>query len=342
MINTPGLERKVDSRLHPVIRTSADLDRFLAIDPAPLFIEISDHLDGFDINLRNKILCQIDQHADRNNLVITVLYHQIYDDCIKQIYKNLNFKYHPCRPTQFYTYFTDYTIHPEQNFQHFICSFNGGGPVSRNLFTAALHRRGWFDFAVCSKNFKTTADTIDGNIFDFVGDRARVYRKFFIGPDSDNFAQTIHGFNHNHPHSHDLNVIELGKKITRSFVQVVTETIGTSYCPFVTEKFLYAIVNRSLFVTYAQPGWHEHVERYFGFRKYTKIFDYQFDSIVNPVERVTALLDMLSKFSNLDRDDWNDLYNIERDTVEFNYDHYFSGNYLKQLCSHPDYIGELT
>jgi hypothetical protein len=269
-------------------------------------------------------------------LTLTVLYHQIYDDCIKQKYKNLCFKYHPSRPTQFYTYFTDYTIHPEQSFQHFICCLNGNGHVSRILLTAALHRRGWFDHDVCSKNFETTIDTIDGSIFDFMNDRASVYRKFFIGPDSERFAQTINGFNLK-PHAHDINVIELGTKITKAFTQVISETLATSYYPFVTEKFLYAVVNRALFVTYGQPGWHAHVEKYFGFRNYNKIFDYQFDSILNPVERVVALLDMLSKFSNLGHDDWHDLYYIERDTIEFNYDHYFSGNYLKQLCRHSDY-----
>jgi hypothetical protein len=340
MIRVPGLEHRADSRLHPVIRVFDDLEQFLAIRPVPNFVEVSDHINGFDITLRNEILYCINQHAEQHNMTVTVLYHQIYDDVIKQIYKNLCFKYHPCRPTQFYTYFTNYKIHPEQNFQHFLCSFNGGGHVSRGLLTFALQRRGWFDTEVCSKNFQTSVDTVDGNIENLVGSQARFYRKFFIGPDSEIFAKTINGFNHVHPHAHDLNVVDLGPKITASFMQLVTETIGTSYCPFVTEKFLYPIVNRTLFLTYAQPGWHTHIERYFGFRKYDKIFDYRFDSIINPVERVIALLDMLSKFSNLGRDDWHDLHQMESDTVEFNYQHYFSGDYMKQLCLHPDYYDE--
>ena len=42
-------------------------------------------------------------------------------------------------------------------------------------------------------------------------------------------------------------------------------------------------------------------------------------------------MSMVSKFSNLSIADWHDLYLIEQDTIEYNYEHYFSGNYLKIL-----------
>jgi uncharacterized membrane protein len=111
----------------------------------------------------------------------------------------------------------------------------------------------------------------------------------------------------------------------------VSESMATSYYPFVSEKFLYSIVTRGLFVAYAQPGWHAHIKKYYGFKSYTKLFDYRFDSIQNPVERLVELMSMISKFSVLSTDDWKDIYRIESDTVEFNYNHYFSGDYLKHL-----------
>jgi len=40
---------------------------------------------------------------------------------------------------------------------------------------------------------------------------------------------------------------------------------------------------------------------------------------------------MISKFKNLSVDDWRDLYLLEQDTIEYNYDHYFSKKYLKKL-----------
>jgi hypothetical protein len=82
-------------------------------------------------------------------------------------------------------------------------------------------------------------------------------------------------------------------------------------------------------LTYAQPGWHDYVEKYYGFKKYTKLFDYQFDTIQNPVIRLLELASMISKFSLLSVEDWQDLYLLEHDTIEYNYDHYFSKNYLK-------------
>ena len=112
--------------------------------------------------------------------------------------------------------------------------------------------------------------------------------------------------------------------------------MATSYQPFVTEKFLYSIVTRGLFLSYAQPGWHAHIEKYYGFKLYTKLFDYKFDSITNPVERLVELMTMVGKFSHLTPHEWHDLYLLEQDNIEFNYDHYFSKNYLNELKKYED------
>jgi hypothetical protein len=91
------------------------------------------------------------------------------------------------------------------------------------------------------------------------------------------------------------------------------------------------VVTRGLFLAYAQPGWHDQVEKHYGFKRYTKLFDYHFDSIQNPVERLVELMTMISKFSVLSKSDWHDLHLIEQDTIEYNHYHYSSGNYLKML-----------
>ena len=131
---------------------------------------------------------------------------------------------------------------------------------------------------------------------------------------------------------HSNNIYNLENKITQSFLHIVSETMPTSYYPFVTEKFLYSIVTRGLFLAYAQPGWHQHLEKYYGFKRYTKLFDYRFDSIQNPVIRLVELMSMISKFSVLSSDEWRDLYLLEQDTIEYNYNHYFSQDYLKCLA----------
>jgi hypothetical protein len=173
-------------------------------------------------------------------------------------------------------------------------------------------------------------DKLDGHIADYVSDQDNFYRKFFIANNSDVFFNTINSFGHVQ-FNHRQNIYNLESKLTESFLHIVSETMATSYCPFVTEKFLYSIVTRGLFLAYAQPGWHDHVEKYYGFKRYTKLFDYRFDAIQNPVERLIELMSMISKFSMLSITDWTDLYLLEQETIEYNYNHFFSGDYLKLL-----------
>jgi hypothetical protein len=42
---------------------------------------------------------------------------------------------------------------------------------------------------------------------------------------------------------------------------------------------------------------------------------------------------MLSKFEKLSKADKHDLYLLENDTIEFNYNHYYSGDCMKQLTA---------
>ena len=55
------------------------------------------------------------------------------------------------------------------------------------------------------------------------------------------------------------------------------------------------------------------------------------DQIKNPVIRLVDLLSMLTKFEKLSKLDWHDLYLLEQDTLEYNYDWYRSRKYLEQL-----------
>jgi hypothetical protein len=225
---------------------------------------------------------------------------------------------------------TKYNTHPEIDFKNFVCSFNGSAHVSRKLLTAILQRFGYYNTEYCSKNFTFSVGMLDGHIADYVSDQNNFYRKFFIDNNSDVFFNTINSFGHVQ-YNHEKNIYNLESKLTQSFLHIVSETMATSYVPFVTEKFLYSVVTRGLFLAYAQPEWHDHVEKYYGFKKYTKLFDYRFDAIQNPIERLVELMCMISKFSKLSCHEWHDLYLLEQETIEYNYDHYFSGDYLKSL-----------
>lgn len=292
---------------------------------------ISDHLNGFDIDYRSSVLEQIiDIARDKNINQIVTAY--ILDDKIQLRYPDIHFSFNLSNVGGYgwERMHKRYTQHPPINYNNFICSFNGSDHVSRKLLVAILERFGYFTTNYCSKNFVFTRDKLDGHIVDYVGDQYNFYCKFFIADDSDAFFDTVNSFGHIR-FEHANNIYNLENKLTESFLHVVSETMATSSVPFVTEKFLYSVVTRGLFLAYAQPGWHDHVEKHYGFKRYTKLFDYHFDSIQNPVERLVELMTMISKFSVLSSADWKDLYQLETDTIEYNHAHYFSGDYLKYL-----------
>ena len=296
---------------------------------------IHDHLGGFNCNYFSLGLADIVTYADELKIKnIATAY--IFDDKIKKQYPDITFRYvQSLVGGMGWETLTKYNIHPEINFKNFVCSFNGSAHVSRKLLTAILQRFGYFNTEYCSKNFVFSEDKLDGHITNYVSDRSNFYHKFFIANNSDVFFNTIYSFGHVR-FNHRKNIYNLENKLSKSFLHIVSETMATSYYPFVTEKFLYSIVTRGLFLAYAQPGWHDHVEKYYGFKRYTKLFDYRFDAIQNPVERVVELVTMISKFSNLSTADWHDLYLIEQDTIEYNYNHYFSKQYLECLKTYGD------
>jgi len=290
---------------------------------------IYDHLGGFDCNLSSHVLEQAISLA-RNNSITNVHTGYVFDETIRRLYPEIKFQYkNYLMGGPGWEQLLKYHIHPELDFKNFLCSFNGGDHVSRKLLVAHLHKLGWFNNNYSSKNFSFSKDTLDGHIIDFTGDKSRFYLKFFVDKQTDFFDQII-SFEYTQVKHYD-NVKHLEYKITQSFIHLVSETMATSYYPFITEKFLYSIVTRGLFLSWAQPLWHDHLEKFFGFKKYENLFDYSFDQILNPVDRLLALTSMISKFSSLSPDDWMDLYLLESDTIEYNYEHYFSKNYLKHL-----------
>ena len=295
----------------------------------PSEIRLLDHLNGFDVDCKNQIFDHIQSASKKNTKIIC---NYILDDTVKQNYDNLEFEFTLYTPI--WDSLCKYSPNTVINFKNFLCSFNGSDHLSRQFLTSALHKFKYFNFDYCSKNFVAGRDRVDGNLQLFCDSKKEsFYRKFIIDDSADatEFYNNTVGFDYS-PNDHVYNIQQLEQKLINSFVNVVSETLGTSYYPFVTEKFLYSVVTKGLFVTYGQPGWHEHVEKYYGFKRYTKLFDYRFDAIANPIERLIELISMLSKFSKLSRLGWHDLYLLEKDTIEFNYNHYYSKNYLMHLA----------
>jgi hypothetical protein len=305
----------------------SDYDNFL-LDNTVSKVILHDHLGGFDQNLKSPVLDRLASQSDGRTLIVESEY--IFDQRVKKNYPNFDFVFSLPLHNQLLDNLKGYTIHPELTFKNFLCSFNGTSHVGRKLLVSGLEKFGLFNPTYSSKNFVFTKDIISGHIKDYLeGIDQTLYDKFFI-PDNEIFCDTIYSFGHER-FNHKKNIYTLEKQLTESFVHVVSDTMSTSYYPFYGEKFLYSVVTRGLFVAYAHPNWHQHLEMYYGFKKYNNIFNYNFDSISNPVKRLLELITMILKFNKLSSDDWRDLYLLELDTIEYNYDHYFSNGYLKHL-----------
>jgi hypothetical protein len=324
---------------------------FNDVESLPQDIALIDNLNsGFDSNYKNIVLDHLNSYAATVNKKFNVGSLQPMPEQVRKNYPYLEFKFTGGLTLMFDEFgsINDFDV-PNPDFKNFIASFNAVDHIGRKLLVSILNKLGWYDPNYCSKLFSFTVEELDGHIADFTKDKERFYQKFFIPDTKDlNFLSSINHFEY--PSRESLNLLgsqvradiifglrtQIIPKLDKSFIHLVSETDATSYVPFVTEKFAISVVAKSLFVGYAQPGWHEQLVKYYGFKLYTNLFDYSFDSILNPVERLVALTSMISKFSKLSTHDWHDLYLMEKDTIDYNYNHFFEKKYLNNLQQYID------
>jgi hypothetical protein len=305
-----------------------DYDSFV-LDEKTSRVTISDHLGGFDSNLRSPMLDKVSAMVG-NGRRLQVCTEYILDQKAKDQYPNLDLRLALDWHRKCLDQFHDYKTHPTVDYKNFVCSFNGTEHMSRKFLVSILQKMGWFDPAYASKNFTWTVDELDGNIEKFVGDRERLFRKFFISDDSQEFFSKVITFDYDR-FNHGSNIYSLQNRIAQSFVHIVSESLSTSYQSYHGEKALYSVVTRGLFLSYGQPRFHQKLQECYGFKKYDRLFDYRFDTIENPIERLVELISMIAKYSKLNHLEWHDLYLMEKDTVDYNYDHYFSKDYVRCL-----------
>lgn len=309
---------------------SADYSALFALQQAPREVHLRDHIMGFDQDLKNPCL----DHISRITTDVThVWWHVIKDPRIQRNYPNIVF--HGCDSSarMWKQQLSKYQVRrPNIHFENFVSSFNGSPQLGRQLLVSALHKRKIFNEKSCSKNFTLQADSLDANILDLSGDRPWLLKLFSFDRD---FLMQVVSFGYDqYRFDHGNNASNVAPIIQTSFINLVSEGYSTSYCAFFTEKFLYAVVNQSLFVAWAQPQWHFQLMHVFGFKLYDKIFDYNFDWQQQPLPRLATLLDMVCRYQNFSVLDWHDLYLLEQDSIQFNYQHFISGDFLRCFQRH--------
>lgn len=280
----------------------------------------------FDVPLLDEIV-----NFCRQKRIENIFTMHVFSDEIRKKYPDINFFYEEKHITgDGWKNLKQMNTHCPKKIKNFICSFNGSEEVGRQFFVSILEKTQMFNPCYCSKNFSTNKDTVDGNV-SLLSNNPDLHRKFIVlDKDKEKFYNKIISFNYNQ-YNHYENTIQLQSKIAESFLNLVCESYATGNLVAITEKCLHSIVCRGLFLCYAQKNWHKTFKDCYGFRNYTKIFNYNFDTVENPVDRLIELMSMVQKFANLSPNDWNDLYEMQKDDIEHNHEHYFSNSYIDSI-----------
>ena len=296
-------------------------------------VRLQDNLGGFDSDFENLLL----RSFDNLNQPITIYSEYILDHAVKNRYPNLDIKFDAELMIQqnHHRALADYAKFQLHNpldttKVNFLCCFNQSKYQGREWLVSWLHELGWFDHDFCSKHFEIfhPPQEVQYLYLKYVGDN---YNQLHKKISRNQFSKTIIKFGSNiQRHTHADNLTVLSSQHAKSFVNLVAETDPAHMIPFPTEKFLFPIVNKTLWVAYAQPLYHEFVASKMGFRRYS-CFDYGFDHELDHVERLGKLTAMLNKFSSMATDAWQEIYNQEKETIEFNFEHVASGAFMTHL-----------
>lgn len=270
--------------------------------------QLDDHLLGFDSQGYNKLISSIDPAEIHTEYVLP--------DWVKKNYPQHTFKFnaelmiknnHLMQAIEFDNPTSLLT------FNNFLCCFNRSHHPGREWVAKELFRRNLFDPKFCSKGFVIPQQKFDASIHNFLK------------------QITIHGISS----QVDVksNLFELSPLISSSFINLVSETVPESYVPFPTEKFLFPVLNKRLWISYAQPRYHEFLTDVLGFQLYDAFFDYSFDKIKDPQQRLISMLDEIEPYSKLSNSAWRSIYKALEPVIEHNYHWAKTGQFIDRLRS---------
>lgn len=114
----------------------------------------------------------------------------------------------------------------------------------------------------------------------------------------------------------DSNSTPPDRRYFESLLDIVLET--TTDTIFITEKTLRPLVYEKPFIVFAAPGFHMFLEE-IGFKLYSELFDYSFDSIDNDQLRAEVILEQVRKLQNTGS--YEQIYRKVADKLVYNYLH---------------------
>ena len=287
---------------------------------------LEDHLSGFDNNYQNAALLHI---ADQS-----VYTEYLLPDEIKLQYRaNVYFSAWLMIKNNSLTQFLKLAKPVTGNRTNFLCSFNKTGDPYRKKFIMALIAAGLFDAKYCSRNFDINDNdwlvffkTLPGYVLDPNINLQQVGRQLH---EITCFSQElVNG------QIQEMN-LSFAPKILDSFITAVCEPVSQSYVPFPTEKFCFPIVNKSLWLSYAQPGYHKFLHEKFGIQRYQGI-NYGFDEEPDPAKRLVLYIDELLRLKKLSQDEKVEIYQSNQSRIDQNFDIVTSGRMIYNIWQHDE------
>ena len=277
---------------------------------------LADTLYGFDSNYRSPVLDLVD-----SGIVYT---EYILPQQVKKQYPNLELIFDAALMIE-NNHFEKCRLHikdpPPKTWTNFVSTFNKSYANTKRNFLLVLYANGWFNPEYCSKFFE-----ID------INDAENYFHQLSKNPPAGllNFCQGIWKFDTTSKIDVIFDLDMLSSKIQQSFIHVVTETMGESSVPFPTEKLLFPIMNKTIWIAYTPMGYHRHVEEHMGFKRYKGI-DYSFDFISDSSERLMAIEQILSKLSQMSCQEQQEFYDLNQNIIEYNYQLISSGKFIENL-----------
>ena len=115
-----------------------------------------------------------------------------------------------------------------------------------------------------------------------------------------------------------------------SLLYLVTETVATGRRHHITEKTFKPIAIGMPFVLVATAGSLEYLRSY-GFKTFGHVWDESYDAIQDDHERIRAVASLLQTLCDLSIDERLALWQICRETIEHNWNHFYNGGFESVL-----------
>lgn len=106
------------------------------------------------------------------------------------------------------------------------------------------------------------------------------------------------------------------------FVQIVTETVFYQDKLHLTEKVFKPIVTGQPFLLLAAPNNLKYLKGY-GFKTFSNYWDENYDSMLDPADRMNAVVDIVEHLSNLPKSQLEEMQRDMQDTLLHNYNHFY-------------------